>query len=438
MEKFSRDGHAASGRPSRPQRAKQAEVKGKVEISGQSRPWPEAQPFRKPADFLSILLAVGAMLVGWSAVSAPPAGASHQGHERHENGPTHETTGTGYPIPGARFQVFLNQGHETADGKAIDQAQADAAVQTVIAAFTFMLQHPTDYPRFEESLKKDALQQVVVEPTVINQDGKEFSFLVARTKDPGRVKLLISASSLKEKGYLNHPDKLVPVLAREFQWVVSKADTAPKSKAVLVARDLEHAPILTDTEIQGMSGDDRARILQRLFDTYLKTVDDHKSLEGQSSYEVGTTTLVSPAQPDSTIKLYEIQVREALQKIVREPLFWERTPKAVRSLLNGKVWNVSFVNIDQRDWATRTRVLPEDKSVLVGAGNHPIQPASILVNTYRTAAPDDPFYPDTKGLPMGALSPDQLARVIASEIQHNIVEKSMSGHVAQDALTAPK
>ena len=60
------------------------------------------------------------------------------------------------------------------------------------------------------------------------------------------------------------------------------------------------------------------------------------------------------------------------------------------------------------------------------------------MNVYRTAAPDDPFYQDTQGLPMGALSADQLARVIALEIQHNIQDKSMSGHTAQDALTAPK
>ena len=39
---------------------------------------------------------------------------------------------------------------------------------------------------------------------------------------------------------------------------------------------------------------------------------------------------------------------------------------------------------------------------------------------------------------MGVLSAEQLARVIALEIQHNIQEKSMAGHVAQDALTAPK
>jgi hypothetical protein len=76
--------------------------------------------------------------------------------------------------------------------------------------------------------------------------------------------------------------------------------------------------------------------------------------------------------------------------------------------------------------------------VVVGQAGHTIQPATILVNTYRSAAPDDPFYPDTKGLPMGALSADQLARVIALEIQHNIIEKSMTGHVAQDEMTVPK
>jgi hypothetical protein len=60
------------------------------------------------------------------------------------------------------------------------------------------------------------------------------------------------------------------------------------------------------------------------------------------------------------------------------------------------------------------------------------------VNTYRKADPDDPFYSDSKGLPMGALTTDQLALVIALEIEQNIIEKSMRGHVAQDELTAPK
>ena len=378
------------------------------------------------------------LVIGWLTVVVPPASASHPGHEGHAGAETHETTGPGYAIPGAAFQVFLDLGKDTAESRGLDQTQVESAVRTVIDTFVFLLQRRTEYPRFDEAVKKGVLDKVIIEPKVVNREGKEFPFLVARTKDPRRVKLLISASSLKEKGYLRHPEQLAPVLAREFQWVVSKADTTPKSKTVVVERDLKNAPIRTDTGIREMSGDERAHILQILFDTYLRTVDNQNSLDGQPYYEVGTTTLVPPTQPDSTIKLYDIRVREALQKIVREPYFVERTPKAVRSLLNGRIWNVSFVKIDQRDWATRTRVLPEDKSVLVGERNQPIQPATILVNTYRTAAPDDPFYGEAKGLPMGALSVDQLARVIASEIQNNIIEKSMRGHVAEDATTAPK
>lgn len=382
--------------------------------------------------------AIPALMLGWVAFLAPPAPASHQGHAGHAQEETHEPTGPGYAIPGASFRIFLDTGTVTPAGGGLDRTHVEAAVRTVVDAFTVMMQHRTDYPRFDEALKKDALAKVVVEPAVVNRDGKEFSFLVARTKDPGRVKLLISVSSLKDKGYLGHPDKLVPVLVREFQWVVSKADTAPKPKTVSVERDFKGAPIRTDKEIREMSGEERERLLRQLFDTYLRTVDDYKSLQGQPFYEVGTTTLVPPPHPDSTIKLYDIRVREALQKIVRDPYFAEHTPKAVRSLLNGKIWSVAFVKIDQRDWATRTRVLPEEEAVLVGRSERPIQPAAVLVNTYRTAAPDDPFYADTKGLPMGALSPDQLARVIAWEIQHNIVEKSMRGHVVQDASTAPK
>jgi hypothetical protein len=378
------------------------------------------------------------LVIGWLAFLVPLASASHQGHDGHAGEDSHEPIGSGYPIPGASFRVFLDPGQDTAEDRRPDQAQADAAVQTVIAAFTFMMQHRTDYPRFDESLKKDALQHVIIEPKVVNQDGKEFPFLVTRTKDPGRVKLLISASSLKDKGYLGYPEQLVPVLAREFQWVISKADTAPKSRTVSVERDLKHAPIRTDNNIREMSGEERAQLLQHLFDTYLRTFDEQKSLEGQPFYEVGMTTPVPPTHQDSTIKLYDIRVREALQKIVREPYFAEYTPKAVRNLLNGKIWNVSFVKIDQRDWATRTRVLPEDKSVVVGERDYTIQPANILLNTYRMAAPDDPFYRDTKGLPMGALTADQLALVIALEIEQNIIEKSMKGHVAQDAMTAPK
>ena len=131
-------------------------------------------------------------------------------------------------------------------------------------------------------------------------------------------------------------------------------------------------------------------------------------------------------------------MREALQRIVRDPYFHEHTPKGVRSLLNGKVWNVAFTHIDSRDWATRTRVLPKDKAVKVGEKGKMIQPAKILINLHRKASTDDPYYDLTKDLPMGALSADQLAQVIALEIENQIIEKSMRGHVAEDARTAPK
>ncbi|GIW53610.1 MAG: hypothetical protein KatS3mg082_0014 [Nitrospiraceae bacterium] len=280
---------------------------------------------------------------GWLALLPPPVPASHQGHAGHTEEEAHEPAGPGYAIPGASFRVFFDAAESTPAGEELGQTYVEEAVQTVVEAFTVMMQHRTDYARFDEALKKKALDKVVVEPAVVNRDGKEFAFLVARTNNPGRVKLLISASFLREKGYLGHPDKLVPVLAREFQWVVSKAETAPKPKTVSVDRDLRHAPIRTDKEIREMSGEERERLLRQLFDTYLKTVDDYKSLQGQPFYEVGTTTLVPATHPDSTIKLYDIRVREALQKIVRDPYFAEHTPKAVRSLLNGKIWSVAFV-----------------------------------------------------------------------------------------------
>jgi hypothetical protein len=248
----------------------------------------------------------------------------------------------------------------------------------------------------------------------------------------------MSASALEEQGFLNRPDQLVPVLAREFQWVVSKADTTPKRRATGGERaDLKQVQIKTNQEIGELSGEEREHVLQDLFRAYLTTVDRHASLKGQSYYEIGTTILLTPAQPDSTINLYDIRVREALQKIVRDPYFQEHTPKAVRSLLNGKIWNVAFAHISDRDWATRTRVVPKDQSITAGQDDRTIQPAMILINIYRTAVPDDPFYAETKGLPMGALSADQLARVIAREIQGNITEKSMRGHVAEDELSAP-
>lgn len=344
----------------------------------------------------------------------------------------------GHQIPGLPFRVFVDRGTEGAAGRFLDQVQADAALQTVVDSFLFLNRNRQNYPRFDEAVRKGMLDRVIIQPGVRNHEEKSFPFLVVRTVDPGRVRLLLSASSMEEKGYLGQAERFAPVLAREFQWVVSKAETAPKPKAVLIDRDFQHAQIRGDKDIRSLPSEERVRLLQQLFETYLRTVDDFRSLEGQSYYEVGSTVLVAPSQPDSTTKFYDIRVREALQKIVKEPVFLERTPRAVTSLLNGAIWNVAFVNIEQRDWATRTRVLPADKAVMVGHPGKPIQPAAILINLHRIAAPDDPFYADTKQLPMGALFTDQLALVIAKEIQHNIVEKSQTGHVAQDALTAPE
>ena len=385
---------------------------------------------RTPLVAVGVAFALSQFIVSaWS-----PAAANHQGHGQHVDTEHLRPAGAGHSVSGAHFQVFA--GGETTEEA--NRGELDPAIQTVVEAFDFMLQHRSDYPRFDESLKKEALARVIVEPRVVNGEGKEFPFLVVRTEEPGRVILLINGSNLKSNGQVGHPDKLVPFLAREFQWVVSKADTASKPKSVSIERHLQEAPVRPDDEILSLSPNDRAKILRALLESYLRTVDEQNSLDGQSYFETGTTNLVPPSQPDSTTKLYDIRVREALQKIVSDPTFAEKTPQAVRSLLNGKVWNVAFVKIDQRDWATRTRVLPEDKAVLVGAGGRRIQPASVLVNTYRTAGPDDRFYAQTKGLPMGALSSEQLAWVIATEIQQNIHEKSMGGHVAQDALTAPR
>lgn len=363
------------------------------------------------------------------------AHASHDGHSAAE---FHDPSESGFEVPGLSFRFFVDRGTEGAVGGSLDQAQADVVLRTVINTFSYLNQHRHTYPRFDEAVSKGLLDRVIIQPSVRNHEGKSFPFLVVRTVDPNRVRLLISALSMREGRYLGEAERFAPMLAREFQWVVSKAETSPKPKAVSGERDLRHAPIRTDQEILALSGGERVRLLQELFQTYLRTVDDQRSLDGQSYYEVGTTILVPPSQPDSATKFYDIRVREALQQIVREPSFHESTPLAVTNLLNGNIWNVAFVKIEQRDWATRTRVQPADKAVMVGKPERLIQPAAILINLHRVAAPDDPFYADTKHLPMGALSIDQLALVIAKEIQQNIMEKSQRGHVAQDALTAPK
>ncbi len=386
-----------------------------------------------PSDLLLLFLMriVAACFIDYGAV----AHADHDGRSAAE---VYDPSGAGYEIPGFSFRVFINPGAVGEEGGYLDQAQANEALNAVIGAFFYLDTYRHEYPRFDEAVSKGVLERVIIQPSIRNHEGKSFSFLVVRTVDSGRVRLLISASWIKEQGYLGSVERLAPVLAREFQWVVSKAETGQKPKALSVERNLRHAPIRTDKEIRALSGEERGRLLLQLFETYLRTVDDHQSLYGQSYYEIGSTVLLPPSQPDSTIKFYDIRVREALQKIVREPSFLDRMPLAVISLLNGHIWNVAFVKIEQRDWGTRTRVLPADKAVKVGEAGQLIQPATILVNLHQTAAQDDPFYADTRQLPMGALSADQLALVIAKEIQQNIIEKSQTGHVAQDALTAPK
>ena len=363
---------------------------------------------------------------------------NHRGHERHDDLATMSTEESpGYPIPGVPFQIFLSKGKKSVEEVQLTEAQIDQAINTVADAFSIMVEHRHKYKRFDEALRKDVLKKIIIEPKVFNRGGKEFSFLVARMKHKGQVKLLINASALDQKGYLGHPEQLVPQLAREFQWVVSKAATQKQRKTVMITRQLTTAPIHSNKNIQNMSENEREEALQALLDSYLTTVDDYSSLNNQPFYDVGSSTAQLGEQADSSTKLYDIRVREALQRIVSDPYFQEHTPKAVRSLLNGKIWNVAFVRIDERDWATRTRVLPKDKAIQAGEPAKSIQPAKILVNVHRQAAPEDPFFKETNGLPMGALSTDQLARVIAWEIQDNIVEKSMRGHVAQDELSAP-
>ncbi len=340
----------------------------------------------------------------------------------------------GHAIPGVPFQVFLKQGQE----ETIPQDMANDAIATVVKAFGILVRDRSQHKRFDQAVTSDLLQEIVIEPRVLNRDGKEFPFLVARTKQKGKVNLLINAMRLREDGYLGQPETLAPKLAKEFQWVISKAATKSTSRGRLLKRDLLRAPVSTNAEIKKMSPEERTEALQALLDTYIQTVDAYGSLVDQPYYEMGTTTLTKPEHVDSTIKLYDIRVRHALRLIVSDPFFWDNTQKAVRSLLNGKVWHVLVAKIDERDWTTRTRVVPEDKAVTVGERGRVIQPAKILVNYHRAVEPKEALYRETQELPMGALSAEQLARVIAREIQSQITEKSLRGHVAQDEQTAPE
>ena len=269
---------------------------------------------------------------------------SGEGHVHRESGDSHDSDGQA--IPGVSFQVFGKKDEALVEGLNISTMQQGEAIQTVVDAFTFMVKRRTTYQRFDEALSKNMLRKVIVEPKVFNRDGKEFLFLVARTEHKGQVKLLISASLLKAKGLIHDPGQLVPILAREFQWVVSKADTTKKRKGGAGNRDLRAASILSHSNIKQMSGQERRAALQSLLGNYLVTVDVFHSLNNQPYYDGGSSTTLQPSQADSTSKLYDIRVRQALQRIVMKPDFLEKTPRAVRSLLNGKIWNVSFAHID--------------------------------------------------------------------------------------------
>ena len=340
----------------------------------------------------------------------------------------------GHVIPGVPFQIFLKQGQK----ETIQRDVANDAIETMVKAFGILVRDRSQHPRFDQALTNDLLQKVVIEPRVLNRDGKEFPFLVARTRQKGKVNLLINAKKLREDGYMGQPETLAPRLAKEFQWVISKAATKSTRRGRLLKRDLLRAPIATNAEIKKMSPEERTEVLQALLETYIQTVDAYGSLADQPYYEPETTILTKPEHVDSTIKLYDIRVRHALRLIVSDPYFWENTKKAVRSLLNGKVWHVLMARIDERDWTTRTRVVPKDKAVTVGERGRIIQPAKVLVNYHRSLEPKERLYRETQGLPMGALSAEQLARVIAQEIQSQITEKALRGHVAQDEQTAPK
>jgi hypothetical protein len=156
-------------------------------------------------------LGVPILGIGLFVAMAPLAMGSHRGSDDHqvasETGA--EETG-GHSIPGVSFQVFLHEGKGAVKDESQGQVRANAALQTVVEAFGHMIEHQTDYARFHEALTKEALHQVIIEPKVVNREGKEFLLLVVRTSRPGQGNLLMSASALEEQGYLNRPEQLVP------------------------------------------------------------------------------------------------------------------------------------------------------------------------------------------------------------------------------------
>jgi hypothetical protein len=80
----------------------------------------------------------------------------------------------GHAIPGVSFQVFLNQ--KQGEGETIRQDVANDAVETVVKAFGILVRDRSQYKRFDQAVTNDLLQNVVIEPRVLNKEGKNFRF----------------------------------------------------------------------------------------------------------------------------------------------------------------------------------------------------------------------------------------------------------------------
>ncbi|MDR4469501.1 MAG: hypothetical protein MRJ68_14605, partial [Nitrospira sp.] len=160
-----------------------------------------------------LTLSLGVVLSSF-AVGVYAAEVDHSGEPGRE---LHQPSESGHLIPGLSFRVFVDRGAEGAASGALGEAEANEVLQTVLHTFSYLNQRRQHYPRFDEAVSKGMLERVIVQPVVRNHEGKTFPFLVVRTVDPGRVRLLISASSMKERGYLGQAERFAPVLVREFQ-----------------------------------------------------------------------------------------------------------------------------------------------------------------------------------------------------------------------------
>ncbi len=125
---------------------------------------------------------------------------AQEGHDGQFAPEFHDPSDSGYEIPGLSFRLFVDRGMKGTVRGSLDETEGNAALRTVIDTFSYLNQHRHTYPRFDEAVSKGMLDRVILQPSVRNHEGKSFPFLVVRTVDHGRVRLLISASSMKEGG----------------------------------------------------------------------------------------------------------------------------------------------------------------------------------------------------------------------------------------------